>query len=318
MVPVMLRNEFILVCACTYLRPKMLGTLLAACDRLIAPDGTRVEVLIVDNDEKESAREVVESFAAQASIPVHYRVQPERGIANARNKVLDEACALAADYIAFIDDDEYMQPDWLVHLYARMNETGADAVGGPVFWDLPEDAPGWAHALPTSPKYTTLYRAKTKAREFPSTNNVLIRAALFRYWGLRFDPRFGLTAGEDLDFFIRAKQAGAVYAFTDKAAVMEHVPPSRLTLQWRFARVTSWSSINAIQYREKRGLLRAIIYLGPRIVQGFIAGPVMIVASPLLGPRQLLRGLKHLAGAFGKIKGLLDSPVAEYEKTHGY
>src|SRR5208337_4435068 len=150
-------GKFLLVGICTYKRPNMLRLLLDACAKLEAVPGLQLGVLIVDNDPAGSARAVAEAARTMFSMQIHYVVEAKRGIANARNCVLEEALLRNAAFLAFIDDDEVMRPDWLSKLYRTMEETNADAVGSDVFWDLPADAPLWAHALPTSPRYRELY-----------------------------------------------------------------------------------------------------------------------------------------------------------------
>ena len=142
-----------LVGICTYKRPAMLSNLLAVCFKLEPPPGQTLALLIVDNDPECTAKAAVETARQVSPVPIHYHAEPQRGISNARNRVLQEALSLNASCLALIDDDEIMKPDWLIQLYGVMCEAGADAVGGPSYWDLPPDAPAWQHALPTSPRY---------------------------------------------------------------------------------------------------------------------------------------------------------------------
>jgi succinoglycan biosynthesis protein ExoM len=313
-------DTLLLVGICTYKRPNMLAALLGACARLEPIEGVRTALLIVDNDEAGSARETVEAARSGCPLPIRYVTESRRGIANARNRVLDEALAADADLLALIDDDELMEPGWLRALYRTMQETGADAVGADVFWDLPENAPAWAHALPTSPRYRELYgryQKKQKPRLYPSTNNVLLKARIYRELGIRFDVRFGLAAGEDLDFFIRAKRAGAVYAFASAAAVVEHVPASRLNLRWRCARWVNFSSVNVKMHMLQHGRRSAWRHYFPRSLPGLVTGPAILLAAPFGGPQTMLRGLKHLSGSVGTLKGLFGAVADEYRTTHG-
>jgi succinoglycan biosynthesis protein ExoM len=313
-------GELLLVGICTFRRPNMLAHLLEACSKLEPLPGLRLGILIVDNDAAGSALPAVEAARSTMPMPIHYAVETRRGIANARNRVLEEALSLSASFLAFIDDDEYMQPDWLLALYRKMQETGADAVGSDVFWDLPPDAPAWAHALPTSQKYEELYGRKAKKRKpriYPSTNNVLMKARIFGELGIRFDLSYGLAAGEDLDFFIRAKAAGATYAFTPDAAILEHVPPSRLTLRWRFSRWINFSSVNVKMHALQSGRSSAWHHYFFRAIPGFITGPAILAVAPFAGPQTLLRGLKHLGGSIGVMKGLFGQVADEYRTTHG-
>ena len=313
-------SELLLVGICTYLRPNMLTQLLQACAELEPIPGLRFGILIVDNDAAGSARPAIEAARSKLRIPVQYVVEGERGIAVARNRVIEEALAAGADYLALIDDDEIMRPDWLQKLYAKMQASNADAVGAEVFWNLPPDAPAWAHALPTSPKYEELYgrfKKSRKQRSYPSTNNVLIKARVFRELGMRFDVRYGLAAGEDFDFFIRAKNAGAAYDFAPEAAILEHVPPSRMTLRWRFSRWVNFSSVNVKMHALQHGKRSAWRRYFLRALPGFVSGPAILLVAPFAGPQSLLRGMKHLSGSIGTVKGLLGQVADEYRTVHG-
>jgi succinoglycan biosynthesis protein ExoM len=311
--------ELALVGICTYRRPAMLSNLLSACGKLEAIPHTTLALLVVDNDPAGSAREIVEAASKSLPIPLHYCVEPTRGIANARNRVLKEAVALHADYLALIDDDEIMNPDWLVELRSVLEESGADAVGAPSYWDLPGDAPAWQHALPTSARYERLHgdRKKSKSWIYPSTNNVLMRSRIYRELGTRFDARFGMTGGEDTDFFRRAKEAGARYAFARNAVVLETVPPSRLTLRWRLWRWAGVARGNVRMHRLQHGERSVWRHYLPRCLPNFVTGPALLLAAPFAGHATMLRGLKHLGGGVGILQELLGYKSEEYKTTHG-
>jgi succinoglycan biosynthesis protein ExoM len=312
-------GELLLVGICTYKRPNMLSLLLDACAKLESVPGLQLSVLIVDNDPEGSARGTAEAARARLPMQIYYVVEAERGIANARNRVLEEALLRNAALLAFIDDDEVMRPDWLRALYQKMQETSADAVGSDVFWDLPRNAPAWAHALPVSPKYEELYgrTGKKKPRKFPSTNNVLMKARIFGELRFRFDARYGLGSGEDTDFFIRAMKAGVTYAFAPEAAIVEHVPPSRLNLRWLFSRWTNFSSVNVKMHVLHHGRGSAWRRFFLHSVSGLVTGVVILGVAPIAGPRTMLRGLKHLSGSIGTMRALFGRVADEYRTIHG-
>lgn len=313
-------DKLMLIGVCTYQRPSMLAELLKACARISSVPGMSLGLLIVDNDPGGSARQQVENARQYVPIPIHYRIEPARGISNARNRVLVEAISLNAGYLALIDDDEIMRPDWLVELFAALKASDADAVGAPSYWDLPAGVASWHHALPTSPHYIRRRRDEVKSRKprlYPSTNNVLMSARLYRDLGIRFDVRFGMTGGEDTDFFKRAKNAGARYTFTDKAAVLETIPPSRLTLRWRFWRWAGVARGNVRMHRLQQGQIEAWRHYLPRCFPKLLTGPLFLFAAPIMGPEMMLRGVKHLGGAVGILQELLGRNHEEYTTIHG-
>ena len=127
------------ICVCTYRRPSIAETL-RSLDRQALPEGVAAHVIVIDNDETPSARKYVEETAASLSVPVTYIHAPANNISIARNAGLDES---TAEWIAFIDDDEVADPDWLASLLqmARLNDL--DAVFGPAVAVYPENAPDW-------------------------------------------------------------------------------------------------------------------------------------------------------------------------------
>ena len=75
--------------------------------------------MVVDNDARESARSIVQSWSERSRVPIAYMVEPRQNIALARNA----SVALATgDLVAFVDDDEEPSSDWLCRLYEVLVE----------------------------------------------------------------------------------------------------------------------------------------------------------------------------------------------------
>src|SRR5690606_11463773 len=75
------------VCVCTFRRPALSETLrsLAALQH---PEGYRVGIIVADNDEVPSARDLVLRLARELDLPVRYIHCPARNISIARNACL--------------------------------------------------------------------------------------------------------------------------------------------------------------------------------------------------------------------------------------
>lgn len=89
---------------CTYKRPVMLRACLDSLTRQVVPSDLSLAIVVVDNEPEGDAEHTVSSFTATTDIPVHYVHEPRRGIATARNAILDKASELAADFIAMTDE----------------------------------------------------------------------------------------------------------------------------------------------------------------------------------------------------------------------
>ena len=77
--------------------------------QMLKPKGLALCIIIADNDHEGSALTVVEEFNAMTLIPIYYTVEPKKGIAFARNNVLNTAKFHGITDLAFIDDDELVE-----------------------------------------------------------------------------------------------------------------------------------------------------------------------------------------------------------------
>ena len=87
----------------TQRRPEGLAIAVRSTFRQTGLDLSRLELVIVDNDQTPSAQPMATRLAAEAPFPVRYVHEPAAGVANARNALL---AAAKGDLIAFTDDDE--------------------------------------------------------------------------------------------------------------------------------------------------------------------------------------------------------------------
>jgi succinoglycan biosynthesis protein ExoM len=217
------RPKHISVCVCTFNRPALLKRLL---DELLRQETNGLftfSVVVVDNEQRQSARQLVLEFDAAAPIRVAYCVEPVQNIALARNKALENA---TGDYIAFIDDDEFPATNWLVNLYKTCWVHEVDGVLGPVKPHFEKPPPEWVTrgAFFERPTHKTGYRVSAKEAR---TGNVLFdRRILEGLQEAAFRPQFG-TGGEDVDFFTRMMGQGRSFVWCNEAPVFENVPPSR-------------------------------------------------------------------------------------------
>ena len=270
----------------------------------VAETPANIELLIVDNDVNESARQVCE--AAQSPWSVRYFVQPRRGISQARNTAVRHSAG--ADWIAFVDDDETVSPQWLNHLLRAQRRFQADIVGGRVVVQYRSGVPKWIiqSRFFERGRYATGSRPKALA-----TCNVLISAEVFRRIG-SFDERFGLSGGEDSQFFLRADKAGFKIVWCDEAVTHEPLGHSRVCLTYLLRR----------QYQDANSMARSEMTCNPgflacarratkavvRIAQGILMLPVAF----LLGLPETARALLRICLGAGILSGMVGITVEPY------
>lgn len=120
-------RHFVSVVVCTYNRRETLAGALASVLGQETGEQFGLEIVVVDDASTDGTREVVEALAKVSTVPVRYVREEGRGVPFARNRGIAEA---RDEWIAFLDDDEIADPDWLRELLRDADRTGARVLGG--------------------------------------------------------------------------------------------------------------------------------------------------------------------------------------------
>ena len=304
----------ILVGIITCKRPQMLAQLLdsLALQNIFSSD-ISVEIVIVDNDVDKSGAKVFDRYRGKLSCKTAYLNELKRGIPYARNRVLEHALERRAEYIAFIDDDETAAPDWLLTMYQVITSEPVDAVQGPVISLLPGNAPAWAE-LEAKKKSN---RKEGERKEGLATNNVIFSSKLISEKKLRFDERFALSGGSDIDFFQKAFRTGSVLIWTNRAPVYAKIPESRLTLKWQFQRAFRVGAANTFSSVQQLGLGYAAKRYALKIISRFLGGPLLFIIAGIFSARMRLLAVRWTGSALGHFLGFWGIIGSEYSRIHG-
>lgn len=279
------------VCVCTYKRPVLLAALLRALARQTRGGRFDYRIIVADNDRQRSAQPVVQAALLDAEVPIDYVVEPEQNIALVRNKALAQA---DGDFVAFIDDDEIPQPDWLLTAWQACERFGADGVLAPVRPYFEHAPPAWLikGRFCERPEHATGHRLQWRETR---TGNVLLRRRLLDGQAEPFQRRYG-NGGEDQDFFRRLIESGARFVWCREAAVYELVPPERCRRRYLLKRALLRGQ-NETGLTDLRGIAKSIV-----------AVPVYTLALPFLlaaGQHRFMQGLVRLCDHTGKLVGVL-------------
>ncbi len=224
-------NLLVTIGVCTRKRPEMVVKCLRSL--FVQETDFAFDIVVVENDAAQGSRVLVEELIPEATekgVEMRYFCEEEQNIAIARNRCVAEC---RGEFLAFIDDDEWAEKDWLAKLVEAQRKTDAGAMGGyvkPVFSE-------------EFPEYLKAYVAETiPAQEITEphslwTNSVLYRKDLLKLRKPLFDPAYGRTGGsdEELSFFFRSKEISMMR--TSLSIVYEFQPLSRGTMKFHWARV---------------------------------------------------------------------------------
>ncbi len=200
------------VIVCTRNGKARLGACLTAIGKMT---GGGFEAIVVDDGSTDGSGDFVEkNFPGVRLI----RLEPG-GLSRARNA---GAAAAQGEVLAFTDDDCEPDQDWIARLRPMFQQGRYAAAGGP---NLPPKPRTWQEAVvraaPGAPSHVML--DDVEAEHLPGCNLAVTKAAFHAISG--FDPQFH-TAGDDVDFCWRLRDAGLRLGFVPGAFVWHWRRPS--------------------------------------------------------------------------------------------
>ncbi len=219
----------------TYNRSRQLLTTLHSVAAQSAP-ADDWECVVVDNNSSDDTSQRVGTFAAEhPRLNIRCVVERRQGLSHARNCGI--ACS-TGEYIAIIDDDERIVPDF-ISAYIDLFDTHPEAAsaGGAIIAEYETARPRWMSRYTERPIANPIDLGHS-VREFPAGripgggNMAIRRSAIERYGG--FDTSLGrcgatLAGGEESDLFERLANAGERCLYTPRAVMYHIIPPQKLS-----------------------------------------------------------------------------------------
>jgi len=203
------------VIICTRNGADRLATCLKACRQIDYPD---FEIIVVNDGSTDGTAAFLDR---QKDLRV-FHLEPS-GLSAARN---DGAKHATGEILAFTDDDCRPDEQWLSWLARAYSESSHAAIGGPNLPPTP-DSLGLAltTAAPGAPTHVML--DDTTAEHLPGCHLSVKKSAFEKIGG--FDAIFH-TAGDDVDFCWRLRDAGLSLGFSGASFVWHH----RRATPWKY------------------------------------------------------------------------------------
>ena len=187
-------------------------TLKKCLDSLLNQTFKAWQVILVDDASKDNSLEVIKEYALKDKRIKFIALEKNGGSSNARNQALK---IIDAEYVAFLDSDDYWEPQMLERMINQAKEYDCDVVqcrfiydfpGGRIF--LPAGAFSKEQVL-EGKKLRKVYRRMMTGINMNHVCMKLIRAELIK--GLSFDT--SLSTAEDLELCVRLFAKVKKYSF---------------------------------------------------------------------------------------------------------
>lgn len=278
----------------------------------------KFSVLVADNEgDNGVGLATVEQVRAEgypyplSAIPVN-----DRGISQVRNALMDEAFGrMGAEMLAMVDDDEWVEPQWLSSLIKVQKLTNADVVGGSVDPEFELTPPSWVKGL------GIYYRIQRNTSGLVSivegTTNVLIHRKVYDTTPIeRFDPFYSLVGGGDKEFFTRLKRRGATFAFAHEAKSYEIFGASRMTKKWAIERASRIGAADSRAFIQKKPTFLEWCKELSKVV-GAIAVSMISYVLMYTKPHKQMKARLKIARQMGKIGAFFGKQKQVYREVHG-
>lgn len=293
------------VAICTWNRAPVLRRALASHAAARVPADLDWEIVVVDNGSTDDTADAVAEWAAR--LPVRRVLEETAGLSHARNAAVRAA---HGDYVAWVDDDAFVEPGWLAAYRAAVARWPDAAVfGGPILPHFDAPPPEWLRrALPVVGNAYALLDYGPAPRPLggdalPFGANYVVRAAEQRRHP--YDARLGrvgsnLAAGEETAVVRAILAAGGTGWYVPDARVAHLVPAARQ----REAYLRGYYRGNAASVLAERREGVATIAGRPRWVWRMALQHELLyrLTRPFAAPERWARHLRHASSGWGLLR----------------
>jgi len=306
------------VIVCTHNRATLLPKVLT---RLRAQDYPQdaFEIIVVDNGSTDHTPQVVERFVTGPGIPVRYIAETRLGVTFARNRGAEVA---RYPYIAYLDDDCGVEPDWLSQLVQGFDlHDDVTAVGGRVVldWNQTERpawfGPGLERWLGSNTHLGSRPRLLEKNMQVLESNMALKREAWKAAGGFLGMEQFGskhMAASEVLYLLKQIERQGGKVAFVPAATVNHHI--GQRSRRWMLRRAywqgVSDGILDYLLFRRSwwSATSRIILDAAAMIVLFGYAGFSYLKADKTKGMFHLMRAIRRFSLVLSEMRLVGDWP----------
>lgn len=298
----------LVVCTCN--RPKGLERVVTSLAKLQMPSHYLAQLLIIDNSADGNARQTVEQLKAGLPWEVQYVHETKSGISFARNAALEYVIPRQFDYMASVDDDMHVDPEWLVELIEIATSSSDAAVIGRRKIDYPGEKHWW---VDEAYRLDSHEPADGALLEQGHTGGCLVKLDCVRSLKLRFDEDLSKSGGEDTLFFAQILDNGDNIRFASKAISYEVLGADRMRVRWWLKRWYRTGNTSALVSMATNHSSRfRVFYDGVVRVTLGLAGTVLCMPWLMRRRTKGMRAVRMVFRGSGYIAAVMGARYDEY------
>lgn len=103
-------------------------------DSLLAQTLDEIEIIVVNDGATDGSKEILLEYANKYPEKIKYLEKENGGLSDSRNYGVPYA---KGEYIAFLDSDDYIEPEMYEKLYAKAKQEDSDMVECDFYWEYP-------------------------------------------------------------------------------------------------------------------------------------------------------------------------------------
>ncbi|MGX2039770.1 glycosyltransferase [Methylocaldum sp. MU1018] len=230
---------------CTHNRAELLERVLDSLNAALRPPGWSIDILVAANACTDRTHDLLKSIgerqAGARTLPVAWFAEPVPGKSHALNSAIPR---LKSDLVALIDDDHRVDASFLTGICAAAEAyPEATMFCGRILPDWNGSEPEWVHdtgpyavyplPIPCQDQGDTPHRITLEGK-LPGGGNLIVNRGVFARVGgfsAELGPRgHDLGGGEDVEFVIRALQAGERMQYVPSVVQYHYVDLKRFNL----------------------------------------------------------------------------------------
>lgn len=230
-------------------------------DSVVGQTHGHLEILLIDDGSPDGSGAICEDYS-QRDARVRVIHQQNQGLSAARNTGLDAA---AGEYVAFVDSDDWLEPDMLASLLAGLTEHRADIAGCA---PIPEVEDGIAVQFPSlRSDATVLVLGRDDALE------ELLRDRRLRNFSWSYLYRAELFREVRFPHGKRFEDVHTTYQLFMKASAIVALPVSKYHYRIRKGSITQAGGLGLLvdQYEAIKARQECLGRCYPRLMQGLVA-----------------------------------------------